>query len=70
MLESPEQSDLSENTLAVNFVLEDTVHLLDGNLLLSRLVDGAGYLTVRPRTQELNQLVVCAHLPILELIYL
>ncbi len=68
MLQPSEESDFSQDTLAIDVVVEDSVHLLDGDLLTGGLVDGGGHLAVGASAEELDQFVVIADFPVLELL--
>lgn len=63
-----EEGDLTENALAVDLVLEDVLHALDGDLFARRLLSSLADLAVAASAQNLGALVVVAHFPVSELV--
>ncbi len=64
MLEFSKQVNLSEDSLAVNFVLKNSVHLLDCHFFASGFVQCTAYHPVRALSELLDAFVVCTDLPV------
>jgi len=54
----------SKDALAINFILEDTSHLFDGNLSSGGLMDGTTDCAITTLTEKLNTLIVSSNLPV------
>ena len=61
-----QQVQLSQNALAVDLILEDASHLLNGNFLSCWLVDSAAHGAVAALAKKLHALVVATDLPVSE----
>ena len=59
--------NLSQNALAISFILEDVFHTLDGDFSTSRLLRSESYLAIATRTEKLCALVLVSNLPVCKL---
>ena len=56
--------NLTKDSLAVDLILEDTLHPLDGHLFARRLVNGTRNGAIRSLAEQLDTLILLADFPV------